>query len=292
MIKMYGHVPAWGIPDLSPYVTTIDLYLRMTGLPYELELGDLGIAPYGKLPYIEDGDTVVADTSFILEHLKRTYGDPLDGGLDEKEEAVRLMLWRMMDESFYWYLIQGRYRRDEDFALYDPLWAQFFGHLSETEKTTAITGIESGLSAYWAAATAAENTLAASGHGSIVQIASIAGARMGIEFASEAYCAAKAGIVGLTRKLAKRLGPRGVRVNCIAPGVIKTPRLRFSGSDEPEFARRTRKVTPLQRLGRAEEVADLVLFLASDRSSYITGQDIAIDGGLSVATMFESVVLP
>ena len=61
--------------------------------------------------------------------LKKTYGDPLDGRLDEKDEAVRLMLWRMMDESFYWYLIQGRYRRDEDFALYDPLWAQFFGHL-------------------------------------------------------------------------------------------------------------------------------------------------------------------
>jgi len=154
------------------------------------------------------------------------------------------------------------------------------------------TMLESGLSAYWAAATAAEPLLIRSGHGSIVQIASIAGARMGIEFASEAYCAAKAGILGLTRKLAKRLGPQGVRVNCIAPGVIKTPRLRWSGSDEPEFARRARKVTPLQRLGRAEEVADLVLFLASDRASFITGQDIAIDGGLSIATMFESVELP
>jgi NAD(P)-dependent dehydrogenase (short-subunit alcohol dehydrogenase family) len=154
------------------------------------------------------------------------------------------------------------------------------------------TMLESGLSAYWAAATAAEPLLIASGHGSIVQIASIAGAKMGIEFASEAYCAAKAGIVGLTRKMAKRLGPQGVRVNCIAPGVIKTPRLRYSGSDEPEFARRSRKVTPLQRLGRAEEVAELVLFLASDRSSFITGQDIAIDGGLSIAGMFESVELP
>lgn len=154
------------------------------------------------------------------------------------------------------------------------------------------TMLESGLSAYWAAATAAEPLLIASGHGSIVQIASIAGAKMGIEFASEAYCAAKAGIVGLTRKMAKRLGPQGVRVNCIAPGVIKTPRLRYSGSDEPEFARRSRKVTPLQRLGRAEEVAELVLFLASDRSSFITGQDIAIDGGLSIAAMFESVELP
>ena len=154
------------------------------------------------------------------------------------------------------------------------------------------TMLESGLSAYWASAIAAQDMLSQSGHGSIVQIASIAGARMGIEFASEAYCAAKAGIVGLTRKLAKRLGPRGVRVNCIAPGVIKTPRLRYSGSDEPEFARRARKVTPLQRLGRAEEVAELVLFLASDRASFITGQDIAIDGGLAVATMFESVDLP
>lgn len=154
------------------------------------------------------------------------------------------------------------------------------------------TMLESGLSAYWAAATAAEPLLIRSGHGSIVQIASIAGARMGIDFASEAYCAAKAGILGLTRKLAKRLGPQGVRVNCIAPGVIKTPRLRYSGADEPEFARRARKVTPLQRLGRAEEVAELVLFLASDRSSFITGQDIAIDGGLSIATMFEAVDLP
>ena len=113
-----------------------------------------------------------------------------------------------------------------------------------------------------------------------------------LTFASEAYSAAKAGIVGLTRRLAKRFGPAGVRVNCIAPGVIKTPRLRYSGSDEPEFARRVCKLTPLGRLGTAEEVASLVLFLASDQSSYITGQDIAIDGGFSVAPMFETASLP
>lgn len=138
MITMYGHVPAWGIPDLSPFVTTVDLYLRMTGTPYELVLGDLGTAPMGKLPYIEDGPDTVADTSFILEHLKSKYGDPLDGPLGQKDEAVRLMIWRMMEESFYWYLVQGRYRRDPDFALYDPLWAQFFGHLTPAEKAAAI----------------------------------------------------------------------------------------------------------------------------------------------------------
>jgi len=138
MITMYGHVPAWGIPDLSPFVTAIDLYLRMTGQPYHLVLGDLGEAPMGKLPYIEDGDITVADTSFILEYLKHTYGDPLDSRLDAREEAVRLFIWRMMDESFYWYLVQGRYRRDEDFAHYDPLWEQFFGHLSQTDKRAAV----------------------------------------------------------------------------------------------------------------------------------------------------------
>jgi len=152
--------------------------------------------------------------------------------------------------------------------------------------------LESGLTAYWAAAVAAAPHLAQSGHGAIVQTASIAGARVGIAFASEAYCAAKAGIVGLTRKLAKRLGPDNVRVNCIAPGVIKTPRLAYSGAEIPEFAVRSQKMTPLQRLGTADEVAELVLFLASDQSSYITGQDIAIDGGLAIAPLFESVDLP
>lgn len=152
--------------------------------------------------------------------------------------------------------------------------------------------LESGLTAYWAAAMAAAPHLAQSGHGAIVQTASIAGACIGIGFASEAYCAAKAGIVGLTRKLAKRLGPDNIRVNCIAPGIIKTPRLAYSGAEIPEFAIRSQKMTPLQRLGTAAEVADLVLFLACDQSSYITGQNIAIDGGLAIAPMFETMDLP
>jgi len=138
MITLYGHVPAWGIPDLSPYVTSIDLYLRMTGQPYRMVVGLLDKAPKGKLPYIEDGTAVVADTSFILDYLKRTCGDTLDGRLGTRDEAVRLMLWRMMDESFYWYLIQARYRRDEDFALYDPLWELFYGHLTSDEKRLAV----------------------------------------------------------------------------------------------------------------------------------------------------------
>lgn len=149
--------------------------------------------------------------------------------------------------------------------------------------------LESGLSAYWAAATEAAPILARSGHGAIVNNASIAGARIGIEFASEAYSAAKAGVLGLTRKLAKRFGPDGVRVNCICPGIIETPRWRSPGMPEPQFARRYRQMAPLQRFGKVEEVASLVFFFASDEASFITGQDIAIDGGFTTAMRFESV---
>lgn len=149
--------------------------------------------------------------------------------------------------------------------------------------------LESGLTAYWAAATEAAPLLARSGHGAIVNNASIAGARLGLDFAGEAYSAAKAGVIGLTRKLAKRFGPQGVRSNCICPGIIETPRWRSPGLDEPQFARRYRQMAPLGRFGLPEEVADLVLFLACDESSFITGQDIAIDGGFTTALRFEAV---
>jgi NAD(P)-dependent dehydrogenase (short-subunit alcohol dehydrogenase family) len=149
--------------------------------------------------------------------------------------------------------------------------------------------LESGLGAYWAAATEAAPILARSGHGAIVSNASIAGARLGLDFASEAYSAAKAGVLGLSRKLAKRFGPQGVRSNVICPGIIETPRWRSPGSAEPQFARRYRQMAPLGRFGRTDEVARLVLFFASDDSSFITGQDLAIDGGFTLAMRFESI---
>jgi NAD(P)-dependent dehydrogenase (short-subunit alcohol dehydrogenase family) len=160
-------------------------------------------------------------------------------------------------------------------------------HFTEDERWNLM--LESGLSAYWAAATEAAPILARSGHGAIINNASIAGARIGIEFASEAYSSAKAGCLGLTRKLAKRFGPDGVRINCICPGIIETPRWRSPDLVEPQFARRYRQMAPLGRFGKPEEVAKLVLFFACDDSSFITGQDIAIDGGFTSAFRFESI---
>ena len=91
-----------------------------------------------------------------------------------------------------------------------------------------------------------------------------------------AYSASKAAIIGFSRSLAKELGPSGIRVNCVAPGVIDTKMLLpFSDEERRELIDRT----PLGRLGSAADVAQLVAFLASDESSFITGQVIGVDGG-------------
>ncbi len=94
-----------------------------------------------------------------------------------------------------------------------------------------------------------------------------------------AYSASKAAIIGMTRALAKELGPSGIRVNCIAPGVIETDMLSgFSTEDKVCLS----EETPLCRLGRAAEVAELAAFLASDKAAFITGQIIGADGGFGL----------
>ena len=94
-----------------------------------------------------------------------------------------------------------------------------------------------------------------------------------------AYAAAKAGLIGLTRSLALELAPSGVRVNCVAPGCVETDMVRALGE---ETRRMLEEETPLGRLGRPEDIAEAVAFLASERASFITGQVLTADGGFIV----------
>jgi len=116
--------------------------------------------------------------------------------------------------------------------------------------------------------------------GNIVNVSSVTGLRAfpGVL----AYCVSKAGVDQLTRCAALELAAKGVRVNAVNPGVVVTEIHRRGGMSDEEYAaflERSKQTHPLGRVGQADEIAELVLFLASDRASWITGASYAIDGG-------------
>ena len=114
-------------------------------------------------------------------------------------------------------------------------------------------------------------------HGAIVNIASVVGIVGNPGQAN--YAASKAGIIGLSKSLAREFASRGIRVNCVAPGFIATS--MTDKLNEEQKAAITTQI-PLGYIGRAEQVANAVCFLASDEASYITGQVLAIDGGMTM----------
>ena len=120
--------------------------------------------------------------------------------------------------------------------------------------------------------------LAARGGGSLVFVSSIAGQVGGGLFGRSHYAAAKSGIFGLAKALARELAPKGIRSNAIAPGVIDNDftKGRMTAEDKARIA----KTVPLGRLGRSEDIAQACLYLASDLSSYVTGQVLSVNGGL------------
>lgn len=125
--------------------------------------------------------------------------------------------------------------------------------------------------------------LLASGSGSVIVISStygLVGRRERV-----AYCGAKAGVIGMVRSMALDLADHGVRVNAICPGYVETPLAIQVAHLEPDpeaVLDAKRRMHPIPRAGRLEEIGELAVYLASDRSAFVTGQAIAIDGGYSI----------
>ncbi len=116
--------------------------------------------------------------------------------------------------------------------------------------------------------------------GSIACMSSVSAQRGGGIFGGPHYSAAKAGVLGLAKAMARELGPDGIRVNSVTPGLIQTD--ITGGKLTPEMKAEILKGIPLNRLGDAEDVANIYLFLASDLSSYVTGAVIDVNGGMLI----------
>jgi NAD(P)-dependent dehydrogenase (short-subunit alcohol dehydrogenase family) len=166
-----------------------------------------------------------------------------------------------------WFSAQGNYKPGVTDApsplLEDNIW----------ERTIAVN-----LKSVYLGAKYAIPEMKKAGAGAIINVSSVAAIKTGRGGNSDAYTAAKGGVLAITRTLAVEHAPFQIRCNCIIPGAIHTP---LAGPFTPEYDEAIKKAVPLGRWGQPEDVAKLALFLASDDSSWITGQFFVIDGGSS-----------
>ncbi|CAH0350699.1 glutathione S-transferase family protein [Aquabacterium sp. CECT 9606] len=116
MIIFYAFGAAFGLPDASPFVMKAEILLKMSGQPYQVNTKGMFKAPKGKLPYINDDGTVVADSTFIRWHLERKYGIDFDQGLSAEQRATAWAVEKMLEDNLYWIGVHWRWVDDANFA--------------------------------------------------------------------------------------------------------------------------------------------------------------------------------
>jgi len=215
----------------------------------------------------------VADISLeecekVVEEIKKVKGEAMAIKCDvSKKEEVDEMVKKTTEK---WGKI--------DILVNNAGICQFKPFLELTEEEWNRT-ININLKGYFLCAQAAAKEMVKQKSGAIVNIASIAMGQVGVGFpAITHYCASKGGIVAMTEAMALELAPFNIRVNAVAPGAIDTP-MASSMTQDPKILEGTLSRIPLHRMGKPEEVSSLVLFLASDASSYMTGSTVVVDGG-------------
>lgn len=116
MITLYTFGSAFGLPDASPFVMKAHVLLKMAGQPYQVDKKGFSKAPKGKLPYIDDAGTVVADSTFIRWHLEKKYGVDFDQWLSPEQRAVAWAVEKMLEDNLYWIGVYWRWLNDANFA--------------------------------------------------------------------------------------------------------------------------------------------------------------------------------
>lgn len=138
------------------------------------------------------------------------------------------------------------------------------------------------LTGYFICAQAFGGQMRKAGRGSLIHVASIAASNA--QGQSGAYSVSKAAVVMLSQQLAAEWGPHGIRSNVVSPGLVVTP-MSQAFYDTPGVTERRTAVVPMRRIGAPQDMADAILFLASDRSSYVNGEEIIVDGGYARTLM-------
>ena len=115
MITLYVFGPRFGLPDPSPFVTKAMVLLKMAGLEYRTDATGFRKAPKGKLPYLDDDGTKVADSTFIRWHLEQRHGIDFDRGLGGPQKAIGWAIERMCEEHLYWAILDSRWMIEENF---------------------------------------------------------------------------------------------------------------------------------------------------------------------------------
>jgi len=115
MITLYTFGPFFGLPDPSPFVMKGEMLLKLSGLPYQTDTRGFMKAPKGKLPYIDDGGTIVADSTLIRLHLEQKYGIDFDQGLSSRDRGAAWAVDKMLEDHLYWHLIYWRWLNETNF---------------------------------------------------------------------------------------------------------------------------------------------------------------------------------
>jgi len=138
MLTVYKFGPAFGLPDLSPFVVKLETYLRMAGIRYETKQGDPRKAPKKKIPYVVDDGVVLGDTRFIIEHLETKRGISLDARLTPKDRAIAAAFQSMLEEHLYYVMVYERWQIDAN-------WERLFPTLRQIIAGSGVPGPMAGL---------------------------------------------------------------------------------------------------------------------------------------------------